>query len=241
MHTKSLCHVQVFATIWSTAYQAPLSIGFSRQEYWSGLPFLPPGDLPNPGIEPKSLTPPVLAGRFFTTSATWKVLHYIMKVKVKSLSCVRLFATSWTLAYQAPLSMGFFRQEYWSGLPCNQELAHVSGRPAILRLWPVPNGSYSPHRFIHDQNWCDKLLISLVAQTVRHLPTMQETQVRSLGWEDPLEKEMATHSSTLAWKIPWMEEHSRLQSMELQSQTRLSNFTECNWISINLAPLTKVI
>ena len=51
---------------------------------------------------------------------------------------------------------------------------------------------------------------------VKRLTTMQETQVRSLGWEDPLEKEMATHSSTLAWKIPWTEEHGRLQSMGLQ-------------------------
>ena len=53
---------------------------------------------------------------------------------------------------------------------------------------------------------------SLVAQMVKHLPTMQETWDRSLGQEDPLEKEMATHSSTLAWKIPWMEECGRLQS-----------------------------
>ena len=51
---------------------------------------------------------------------------------------------------------------------------------------------------------------------VKRLPTMQETQVRSLGREDPLEKEMATHSSTLAWKIPWTEKPSRLQSMGLQ-------------------------
>ena len=56
---------------------------------------------------------------------------------------------------------------------------------------------------------------SLVAQTVKHLPAMQETQVRFLGRKDPLEKEMATHSSTLAWKIPWTEEHDRLQSMGL--------------------------
>ena len=54
---------------------------------------------------------------------------------------------------------------------------------------------------------------SLVAQTAKRLPTMQETQVRSLGQEDPLEKEMATHSSTLAWKIQWKEEPGRLQSM----------------------------
>ena len=51
---------------------------------------------------------------------------------------------------------------------------------------------------------------------VKRLPTMRETRVRSLGREDPLEKEMATHSSTLAWKIPWMEEHDRLQSVGLQ-------------------------
>ena len=57
---------------------------------------------------------------------------------------------------------------------------------------------------------------SLVAQMVKSLPTMRETQVRSLGQEDPLEKEMATHSSTLAWKIPWTEEPGRLQSMGSQ-------------------------
>ena len=55
-----------------------------------------------------------------------------------------------------------------------------------------------------------------MTQMVKHLPAMQETQVRSLGWEDPLEKEMATHSSILAWKIPWTEEPGRLQFMDLQ-------------------------
>ena len=62
---------------------------------------------------------------------------------------------------------------------------------------------------------------------------MQEPQVRSLGWEDLLEKEMATHSSILAWKIPWIEESGRLQSMGSQSQTRLSNFTS---LLVPLAP-----
>ena len=57
---------------------------------------------------------------------------------------------------------------------------------------------------------------SLVAQTVKHLPAMQENWVRSLGQEDSLEKEMATHSSTFAWKIPWTEEPCRLQSMGSQ-------------------------
>jgi len=57
---------------------------------------------------------------------------------------------------------------------------------------------------------------SMVAQTVKCLPTMRETWVRSLGREFPLEKEMATHSSTLTWKIPWTEEPGRLQSVGLQ-------------------------
>ena len=55
-----------------------------------------------------------------------------------------------------------------------------------------------------------------MAQVVKRLPTMWETQVQSLGWEDPLEKEMATHSITLAWKIPWTEDTGRLQSMGSQ-------------------------
>ena len=64
----------------------------------------------------------------------------------------------------------------------------------------------------------------LVAQTVKQLSTMRETWVRSLGREDPLEKEMASHSSILAWEIPWTEDPDRLQSMGSQnSQTQLSD------------------
>ena len=59
-------------------------------------------------------------------------------------------------------------------------------------------------------------MVTLVAQMVKHLPTIWEIQVQSLGWEDLLEKEMATHSSILAWKIPQMEEPGRLQSMGSQ-------------------------
>ena len=60
------------------------------------------------------------------------------------------------------------------------------------------------------------ILTSLVAQMVKHLSTMRETRVRALGWEDPLEKEMAIHSSTIAWKILWTEEPGRLQFMGSQ-------------------------
>jgi len=62
-----------------------------------------------------------------------------------------------------------------------------------------------------------------VAQTVKNLPAVQETGVQSLGQEDPLEKEIATHSSILAWRIPWTEEPSRPQSMGLQSWTQCSD------------------
>ena len=65
-------HVWLFVTLGTIAHQVPLSFRFSRQEYWSGFPYPPPGDLPNPGIEPESLKSSALAGRFFTTSATWK-------------------------------------------------------------------------------------------------------------------------------------------------------------------------
>ena len=102
-------------------------------------------------------------------SNAWK-----WKVKVKSLSRVRLFATPWTAAYQAPPSMAFSRQEYWSGLPL-----------------PSPNS------------------------VVKNLPAKQETQFRSVSQEDTQEKEMATCSSILAWRILWTEEPGR--SWQLQS------------------------
>ena len=64
--------VRLFVTLWTAAHQAPLLMGFSRQEYWSGLPFPSPGDLPDPGIELLSPMSPALAGRFF---ATWEAQY----------------------------------------------------------------------------------------------------------------------------------------------------------------------
>ena len=74
MHTQLLSHVQLFATLWTVARQAPLSMVFSRQEYWNGLPFPPPGDLLNPGIKPMSTSYPALAGGFFTFSDLFLIL-----------------------------------------------------------------------------------------------------------------------------------------------------------------------
>ena len=102
----------------------------------------------------------------------------------------------------------------------------------------VKNLSATWEIWVQSLGWKDTLekgkAASLVAQTVKSLPTMWETQVGSLGWEDPLEKEMAIHSSTLAWKSPWIEEPDRLQSMGSQRvgeresarvTERLSEFT----------------
>ena len=79
-------HVWVFATLWTVARQAPLSMGFSRQEYWSGLPCPPPGDLPNPGIQP--VTP---AGRFFTAEPPGKPITWIYH----SLFCIHQLMSVW--------------------------------------------------------------------------------------------------------------------------------------------------
>ena len=77
--------------------------------------------------------------------------------------------------------------------------------------------SVSPNGKVNEvDEWLTTNGASLVAQKVKHLPAMWETRVWSLGWEDPLEKAMATHSSTLAWKIPWMEEPGRLHSLGSQ-------------------------
>ena len=72
MHAQLLSHVQLFTTQRTIAHQVPLSMGFSRQEYWSRLLFPPPGYLPDSGIEPFFFVSPALAGRFFTPRATWK-------------------------------------------------------------------------------------------------------------------------------------------------------------------------
>ena len=82
MHIQSLSHARLFETSWAIARQAPLSMGFSRQEYWSELPCPPPVDLPNPRIKPMSLTSPALADGFITT-AVLKAAH----------SCDKLFKT----------------------------------------------------------------------------------------------------------------------------------------------------
>ena len=81
-------HVWLFETLWTVAWQAPLSMRFSRQEYWSGLPCLQPGNRPHSGIEPAALKSPALAAGFFTTSSTWEefVLHLYINLETCSVA-----------------------------------------------------------------------------------------------------------------------------------------------------------
>ena len=138
MHAKSFQLFPTLLTIWAVAHQAPLSVGLPRQEYWSGLPCSPPGDLSDLGIEPTSLKSPALAGGFFTTqhrgspnvstaAAAAKLLQSCLTLcdpidgccllLLSHFSCVRLCVTPETAAHQTPPSLGFSRQEHWSGLP----------------------------------------------------------------------------------------------------------------------------
>ena len=93
---KLLSHVRLFATPWTIAQQAPPSMGFSRQEHWSGLPFLSPGDLPNPGIEPMSAA---LAGGFFTTELPEKPkvsqTGWLKTREVYSLTVLKIRSPKW--------------------------------------------------------------------------------------------------------------------------------------------------
>ena len=120
-------------TPWTVAHQFPLSMGFSRQEYWSGLPCPPPGDLPDPGMKPVCLLSSVLAGRIFTIVPTGKPYTTMTKIamrfsSVQLLSCVQLFATSWTVSYQASLSIA----NSWSLLKLMSiELVMPSNHPTI--------------------------------------------------------------------------------------------------------------
>ena len=125
---------------------------------------------------------------------------------------VQLYVTLWMVAHQALLSMGFSSKNtgvgfhsLLQGIFPTRDQTHISYLSCIAGVFVTRS-------------------TSLVAQTVKGLLTMWEAQVRSLGREDPLEKEMATHSSTLVWKIPWTEERARLHGVA-KSWTGLSDFT----------------
>ena len=137
-----------------------------------------------------------------------------------------------TIARQDPLSTEFSRQEHWSGLPFPSlgDLPDPGIEPTVaVRCSGRCSGifiigtTWLPYRQRSRCVW--KMVSSFpCCSLVKNPPAMQETWVWSLDWEDPLKKEMATHSSILTWEIPWTEESGRLQSMRSQkSQTGLSD------------------
>ena len=182
----------------------------------SGLLFPTPRDLPNSVIEP-SLMFPAFAGRLFTTSDTWEGPLQPWKGNLLAQSCLIIFnpmdcslpGSSLHGTLQARIlewvAISFSRRSSpsrdWTWVSC------IAGR--LFTVWATREAT----TLLKLNYFLRTVLASLVAQLVKNLPAMQEIQVWFLGWEDPLEKEMATHSSILAWRIPWTEGPCRLQSM----------------------------
>ena len=157
-------------------------MGFFRQEFWSGLTFPPPGDLPNPGIEPGSLMSPALAGRLFITEPPGEPKepkrHNRKIPHVATKACHSQINKFFFLKYIEVLTL----------VPVNVTSLGTTVSADVIKF----QGGH-----------CIK-------------SAMRETKVRSLDRDDPLEKGMATHSSIVAWRIPWTEEPGRLQSRGLK-------------------------
>ena len=171
--------VWLLVTLGTVACQAPLSMGVSRQEHWSGLPCPPPGDFPNPGIEPGSLMSPALAGGFFTTwSATWKAAYiyytYIMHITI----CVcRIYIYTFFLEYSLPfwfitryssLSVITVSCCFCSVMPCNH-LILCHSFSSCLQSFPA-SGSFLRSQFFKS----DGQRIGVSASV---LPKMKEQKV----------------------------------------------------------------
>ena len=125
--------VQLFASQWAIVHQVPLSMGFSRQEYWSGLLCPPPGDLPDPGIEPVSLLSPVLAGECFTTSANWEAGNSLVYTYILSLLDLLPTPGSHLTLPPHPSPLGHHRALSWA--PCAVQHLPTS---YLFNMWQSP-------------------------------------------------------------------------------------------------------
>ena len=120
--------VRLFATLWSIAHQTPLIMRFSRQEYWSGLPCPPPGDLPDPGIKPVSLSSPTLAGGFFTTGALLCLKWQIAALYPRVREGLRFRGLSWRFGgAEIPVISSFPCQMLWDTYTCRPARRHLGG------------------------------------------------------------------------------------------------------------------
>jgi len=129
--------VWFFSTLRTVTCQAPLTMGFSRQEYWSGLPCLPPGDFPNLGIEPESLVSPALAGRFFTSSATFpgSLWHSLACSSITPMSAfVVIWHSPWLSLHVAIFSQG--HQLYWARSPLYFSMTSSQRITSATMLFP---------------------------------------------------------------------------------------------------------
>ena len=145
--------VQLFVVLWTIARQASLSMGFSRQEYWSGLPFPLPGDLPNPGIKPASLISPALVGRFFTPSATWEVRPYIWLLFIKKKS-MKINAWRFVQFSRSVVSDSLWPRDSQHARPsCPSPTLGVYPNSCPFSQWCHPAISSSVVPFFHPQSF----------------------------------------------------------------------------------------
>ena len=202
---QSLSHVWLFATPW-TAKSPPRSfvhgIFLTGILKWVAISFSK--DLPKPGIKSMSIASPALACGFFTTSTTWEGL--LNQMLLRNQTCIfmcSLQSPSKLLAQANPWVSSKFAEI--TAVRTTREacrtpvlIVHLKDKRLLpLALFPIWRLVLNSSIFLGGAS-AQVPWTSLVAQTVKHLPTMWETWVWSLGWEDPLEKETATHSRTLA-------------------------------------------
>ena len=180
----------LFVTPWTLAHQAPLCMGFSRPQYWSGLPCPPSGDLPDPGIKAKSLMSAALAGGFFTTSTTWEAhvyIHIKVYIYIYILFQILFHCSLFQDAEYSPLSILYIVvciwRRQWHPTP-----VLLPGKSHGRRAWWAVI-----HGVAKSQTWLSDFTFTF------HFHA--------------LEKEMATHSSVLVWRIPGTGEPRGLPSM----------------------------
>ena len=204
------------AKLWTLAHQPPLPTEFSRQEYWSRLPFPTPGDLPNPGIKPKSLVSPALVGdslplgkpQMYLLTISYYVFlhlsisncHYLLQpIVISYLDDWNAFVVDLASNLASLQSLYYFCcSTMKKGFPdssVGKESTFNAGDPGLIPEFGRSAGGGIGHALQY--SWA-----SLVAKLVKNLFAMWETCVWSLDWEEPLKKQRATHSSILAWRIP---------------------------------------
>ena len=152
-----LSGVWVCATLWTATHQAPLSMGFSRQEHWSGLPYPPPGDLPDPWVEPGSLTTPPLISGFFTTSATCQIIAFYT---LNNLHFCQLWnvcdpwmkALAGIFVYLVPVSKNNLQLLLWASFESG-EIEVSQGSLACCNPW----GRRVWHNWATELNWTEIL------------------------------------------------------------------------------------